>query len=208
MPGDAAGVQPGRFGQHPLVEGIQKTYEPAPIQPTRSVRSFVGASAPNGSPLGRVACGPGAIQGPRVFRLGVGGVLGLSDLSHPARASEWPPSVPHVSVPPRAWDPEETAHDGDPHQSAPGRADRAWAAHADVDPIQVFPEATLGTDRAIHHVYTIGAGSKPGGPVIGDHVYIGCHSCILGPVRVGDGASIGAGAGRPRRARQAGRRKV
>jgi serine O-acetyltransferase len=63
-----------------------------------------------------------------------------------------------------------------------------------VGPIQVFPEATLGADCAIHHVCTIGAGSKPGGPVIGDHVYLGCHSCVLGPVRVGDGAKIGAGA--------------
>lgn len=63
-----------------------------------------------------------------------------------------------------------------------------------VGPIQVFPEATLGADCAIHHVCTIGAGSKPGGPVIGDHVMIGCHSCVLGPVTVGDGAKIGAGA--------------
>jgi serine O-acetyltransferase len=63
-----------------------------------------------------------------------------------------------------------------------------------VGPIQVFPQATIGADCAIHQVCTIGAGSKPGGPVIGDHVYIGCHSCVLGPVVVGDGAKIGAGA--------------
>jgi serine O-acetyltransferase len=60
--------------------------------------------------------------------------------------------------------------------------------------IQVYPWATIGADCAIHHVCTIGAGSKPGGPVIGDHVMIGCHTCILGPVHVGDGAKIGAGA--------------
>jgi serine acetyltransferase len=63
-----------------------------------------------------------------------------------------------------------------------------------VGPIQVFPWATIGADCAIHHVCTIGAGSRPGGPVIGDHVMIGCHTCILGPVHVGDGAKIGAGA--------------
>lgn len=63
-----------------------------------------------------------------------------------------------------------------------------------VGPIQVFPWATIGADCAIHQVCTIGAGAKPGGPQIGDHVYIGCHTCILGPVRVGDGARIGAGA--------------
>lgn len=63
-----------------------------------------------------------------------------------------------------------------------------------VGPIQVFPWATIGADCAIHQVCTIGAGSKPGGPVIGDHVMIGCHTCILGPVKVGDRAKIGAGA--------------
>jgi serine O-acetyltransferase len=63
-----------------------------------------------------------------------------------------------------------------------------------VGPIQVFPWATIGADCAIHQVTTIGAGAKPGGPVIGDHVYLGAHVCVLGPVRVGDGAKIGAGA--------------
>lgn len=63
-----------------------------------------------------------------------------------------------------------------------------------VGPIQVFPWAKIGADCAIHHVVTIGAGNRPGGPQIGDHVMIGCHACILGPVRIGDGARIGAGA--------------
>ncbi len=63
-----------------------------------------------------------------------------------------------------------------------------------VGPIQVNPFARIGADCAIHHVCTIGAGSKPGGPTIGDHVMIGCHTCILGPVHIGDGAKIGAGA--------------
>lgn len=63
-----------------------------------------------------------------------------------------------------------------------------------VGPIQVYPWATIGADCAIHQVTTIGAGAKPGGPVIGDHVHMGAHICILGPVNVGDGAKIGAGA--------------
>jgi serine O-acetyltransferase len=63
-----------------------------------------------------------------------------------------------------------------------------------VGPIQVFPWAQIGADCAIHQVCTIGAGSRPGGPKIGDHVMVGCHTCILGPVEVGDGAKIGAGA--------------
>lgn len=63
-----------------------------------------------------------------------------------------------------------------------------------VGPIQVFPWATIGADCAIHQVTTIGAGAKPGGPVIGDHVYLGAHVCVLGPVKIGDGSKIGAGA--------------
>ncbi len=63
-----------------------------------------------------------------------------------------------------------------------------------VGPIQIVPWAKIGADCAIHHVCTIGAGSRPGSPTIGDHVMIGCHTCILGPVSVGDGAKIGAGA--------------
>lgn len=63
-----------------------------------------------------------------------------------------------------------------------------------VGPLYVFPLARIGADCAIHQLCTIGAGSRPGGPHIGDHVYIGCHVCILGPVHVGDHAVIGAGA--------------
>jgi serine O-acetyltransferase len=63
-----------------------------------------------------------------------------------------------------------------------------------VGPIQVFPGATIGADCAIHHVCTVGSGSAPGAPILGDHVMMGCHSCVLGPVTVGDGAVLGAGA--------------
>lgn len=63
-----------------------------------------------------------------------------------------------------------------------------------VGPIQVIPHSTIGADCAIHQVTTIGAGSKPGRPTIGDHVYLGAHVCVLGPVTIGDFAKIGAGA--------------
>jgi serine O-acetyltransferase len=63
-----------------------------------------------------------------------------------------------------------------------------------VGPIFVSPWAVLGADCAIHHVCTIGVGSRPGGAQIGDHVNIGCHTCILGPVNIGSGAVIAAGA--------------
>jgi len=38
------------------------------------------------------------------------------------------------------------------------------------------------------------APGAPGGPEIGDRVWIGAHARIIGPLRVGDGATIGAGA--------------
>lgn len=61
-------------------------------------------------------------------------------------------------------------------------------------PIQIYPFARIGADCSIHQVCTVGAGSRPGGPQIGDHVMLGCHSCVLGPVQVGDGVAVGAGA--------------
>ena len=63
-----------------------------------------------------------------------------------------------------------------------------------VGPIQVVPHTTIGADCAIHQVCTIGAGSEPGAPIIGDHVMLGAHTCVLGPVRVGDRVAIGSGA--------------
>jgi serine O-acetyltransferase len=59
-------------------------------------------------------------------------------------------------------------------------------------PVRIHREAKIGADCAIQHVCTIGAGSRPGAPVIGDHVFIGCHASILGPVRVGDCATVAA----------------
>ncbi len=62
-------------------------------------------------------------------------------------------------------------------------------------PIQINLESTLGADCAIHPVCTVGsAGSRHGGPMIGDHVMLGAHSCVLGPVHVGDGATVASGA--------------
>jgi len=59
-----------------------------------------------------------------------------------------------------------------------------------VGPIRIHEEAKIGADCAIHHVVTIGSSSRPGGARIGDHVMLGCHSCVLGPVRIGDCATI------------------
>jgi serine acetyltransferase len=59
-------------------------------------------------------------------------------------------------------------------------------------PIRVHGDTRIGADCALHHCCTIGAGPRPGGANIGDHVYIGCHSCIIGAVTIGDESMIGA----------------
>jgi serine O-acetyltransferase len=57
-------------------------------------------------------------------------------------------------------------------------------------PIRVHGDTKIGADCSLHHVCTIGAGIRPGGATIGDHVYIGCHASIIGAVRIGDRAVI------------------
>jgi acyl-CoA synthetase (AMP-forming)/AMP-acid ligase II/serine acetyltransferase/acyl carrier protein len=57
-------------------------------------------------------------------------------------------------------------------------------------PVRVHAEAKIGADCALLHVTTIGAGTRPGAAHIGDHVMVGCHAAILGPVRIGDSAMI------------------
>lgn len=63
-----------------------------------------------------------------------------------------------------------------------------------VGPIQLNAGTVIGADGTLMHVVTIGAGGKPGSPVLGNHVFVGCQSCILGGVIVGDFSAIGAGA--------------
>jgi serine acetyltransferase len=63
----------------------------------------------------------------------------------------------------------------------------------------VNPSSRIGADGVLRHTTTLGlkqmTGEAPGGaPVLGDCVDVGPHVVILGPVRIGDGAIIGAGA--------------
>jgi serine O-acetyltransferase len=59
-------------------------------------------------------------------------------------------------------------------------------------PVRVHGDTKIGADCALQHMCTIGAGPRPGGATIGDHVFIGCHSSIIGAVSIGDGAMIAA----------------
>jgi serine O-acetyltransferase len=59
-------------------------------------------------------------------------------------------------------------------------------------PIRVNGPTKIGADCVILHTCTIGAGPKPGGATIGDHVFIGCHASIVGGVTIGDRATVSA----------------
>jgi serine O-acetyltransferase len=59
--------------------------------------------------------------------------------------------------------------------------------------IRVAEGVQIGVDCVLGHLCTIGVGPTPGVAKIGDHVHISPHSCILGPVTIGDRARIGAG---------------
>jgi serine O-acetyltransferase len=57
--------------------------------------------------------------------------------------------------------------------------------------------AVIGDHCVMFHNVTLGGTGKYGGqrhPVVGDHVFIGTNAILLGPIRVGDRARVGANA--------------
>ena len=60
--------------------------------------------------------------------------------------------------------------------------------------IVIHPDAAIGVNCLIFQQVTLGTRSEPGAPSIGGHVDIGAGAKILGPVRIGDHARIGANA--------------
>ena len=58
--------------------------------------------------------------------------------------------------------------------------------------IRVIAYTKIGADCTVNHICTIGAGTISGSATIEDHVYISCHACIIGPVHIGEGATIAA----------------
>jgi len=60
--------------------------------------------------------------------------------------------------------------------------------------IVIGPDVVIGTGLRIYQNVTIGDGSRPGQPRIGDDVSIGAGACLLGPITVGDRVVIGANA--------------
>jgi serine O-acetyltransferase len=60
--------------------------------------------------------------------------------------------------------------------------------------IVVHPEARIGPNCLLFQQVTIGTGPKPGLPELGGHVDVGPGAKILGGIRIGDHAVIGANA--------------
>jgi len=58
--------------------------------------------------------------------------------------------------------------------------------------LSIHPDAVIGDRVGVMHNVTIGTNMGPGAPVIGDDVFIGVNSCVLGKIKVGDRVRIGA----------------
>lgn len=60
--------------------------------------------------------------------------------------------------------------------------------------ILINSRVTIGSHLVIHGGVKIGQKEQNQVPEIGNHVNIGVNACIIGAVKIGDGATIGAGA--------------
>ena len=60
--------------------------------------------------------------------------------------------------------------------------------------IIISPEAVIGNNVKINQHVTVGGNGVGGCPVISDNAYIGAGAKVLGAIRIGNGAKIGANA--------------
>lgn len=60
--------------------------------------------------------------------------------------------------------------------------------------IVIHPKSTIGDNCKIFQNVTIGCRNGDGPPIIGNNVFIGSGACILGKIKIGDNAKIGANA--------------
>lgn len=58
--------------------------------------------------------------------------------------------------------------------------------------LSIHPDVVIGDRVGVMHNVTIGTSMRGGVPVIGDDVFIGVNSAVLGPIKVGDRVRIGA----------------
>lgn len=58
--------------------------------------------------------------------------------------------------------------------------------------LSIHPDVVIGDRCGVMHNVTIGTNMGSGAPVIGDDVFIGVNSTVLGRIRIGDRVRIGA----------------
>ncbi|MGG2002247.1 serine O-acetyltransferase [Novosphingobium resinovorum] len=58
--------------------------------------------------------------------------------------------------------------------------------------LSIHPDAVIGDRLGVMHNVTIGTNMNRGVPTIGDDVFIGTNSTVLGKIRIGDRVRIGA----------------
>ena len=58
--------------------------------------------------------------------------------------------------------------------------------------LSIHPDVVIGDRCGVMHNVTIGTNMGSGAPVIGNDVFIGVNSTVLGPIRIGDRVRIGA----------------
>lgn len=85
----------------------------------------------------------------------------------------------------RAYPPLASLHIGSPHVGAGLFVEHGWST--------VLTAASVGEDCWVNQGVTVGHTGR-GQPVIGDRVRLGAGAVVVGPVRVGHDAVVGAGA--------------
>lgn len=58
--------------------------------------------------------------------------------------------------------------------------------------LSIHPDVVIGDRCGVMHNVTIGTNMRNGAPVIGDDVFIGVNSTVLGKIKIGDRVRIGA----------------
>lgn len=58
--------------------------------------------------------------------------------------------------------------------------------------LSIHPDVVIGDRVGVMHNVTLGTNMVAGAPVIGDDVFIGVNSTVLGPIRIGDRVRIAA----------------
>lgn len=58
--------------------------------------------------------------------------------------------------------------------------------------LSIHPDTVIGDRLGVMHNVTIGTNMRDGAPVIGDDVFIGVNSTVLGAIRIGDRVRIAA----------------